>query len=182
MPEILGDFRRVLIGGRRRLVLRQDIDDRLVAAVGDADMQPAADHPLRHVPPALPARPDPDEIDRAVADIVVGIAAEIFRGEFPVARDQPFLNPAQHLGLALAPVPAVEDQIQKRRELAEIFAGRAARRDPRSPRSSPCSCTIARPRRGPIATGRAVSDRPRGNRGRRRAGRWSNSSSRDRGR
>ena len=133
MPEILGDLRRVLIGRRRRLVLRQDVDDRLVAAVGNADMQPAADHPLRHVAAALAARPDPDQVDRAVADVVVGVAAEVFRREFPVARNQPFLHAAQHLGLALPAVPAVEDQIEKGRELAEIFEKRRRRRVPRGP-------------------------------------------------
>ena len=111
----------MLVGRRRRLVLRQHIDDRLVAAVGECDMQLAADQPLRHVAAAAAAGADAGEIDRAVADIVIAVAAEILRREFPVARDQPFLDAAEHLGLALAAVPAVEDQIEKAREIAEIF-------------------------------------------------------------
>src|SRR5207244_6965167 len=64
---------------------------------------------------------DAGEVDRAVADIMVGVAAEILGREFPVARDQPLLDAAEHLGLALAPIPAVELQIEKARRIAEIF-------------------------------------------------------------
>ena len=92
-----------------------------MAAVGNADVQFTADRQLCRVAPAGAARADAGQIDRAVADIVIAVAAEILRRELPVARDQPFLDAAEHLGLALAAVPPVEDQVEKGRELAEIF-------------------------------------------------------------
>ena len=76
---------------------------------------------LAHVAAAGARRPDAGQIDRAVADIVIGVAAEILGREFPVARHQPFLDAAQHFGLALAAVPAVELQVEVAGEVAEIF-------------------------------------------------------------
>ena len=92
-----------------------------MAAVGDADMQLAADVALAEIAAAPARRADAGEIDRAVADIVIGVAAEILGREFPVARHAPFLHAAQQFGLRLAPVPAVELQIEKPRERPEIF-------------------------------------------------------------
>ncbi len=111
----------MLVGRRWRPVLRQYIDDRLMAAIGQADMQFATERQLAHVAAAGAGGADTGEIDRAVADVVVAVAAEILGWELPVARDQPFLDAAQHLGLTLAAVPAVEDQIEIAGETAEIF-------------------------------------------------------------
>src|SRR6516162_2180763 len=56
-----------------------------------------------------------------MADIVVAVAAEVFRREFPIARDPPLLDAAQYLGAAFAAVPAVQGQIEIANKLAEIF-------------------------------------------------------------
>src|SRR6202043_1373756 len=124
MPEIILHHRGVLIGGRGRFVLRQQIDAGLMAPLGEADLQAASEQALPHVAAAAAARADPDQIDRAVADVVVAVAAEILGREFPVARDQPFLNPAEQLAAALAAVPAVERQVEIAPEIAEIFEKR----------------------------------------------------------
>src|SRR6476646_10735462 len=92
-----------------------------MAAMGQADMQFAPGEQFAHVAPATTRRPDAGEVDRAVADIVISVAAEILGREFPVARDQPLLHAAEYLGLALAPVPAIELQIEKACRFAEIF-------------------------------------------------------------
>src|SRR5207244_4247980 len=112
MAEIFGNDRRMLVGRQRRSILRQYIDDRLMAAVGNADMQFAADRQFGGVAPARAARADAGEIDGAVANVVIAVAAEILGRELPVARDQPFLNSTQHLGLTLAPIPTVEQEVE----------------------------------------------------------------------
>src|SRR5947209_15454940 len=55
----------------------------------------AAGQQLAHVAPTTARRPDAGEIDRAVADIVISVAAEILGRKFPVARDQPLLHAAE---------------------------------------------------------------------------------------
>src|SRR5271169_5573409 len=52
---------------------------------------------------------------------VVAVAAEVFGGEFPVARHDPFVHAANELDAALA---TVEERIQVPGHLAEIFAQR----------------------------------------------------------
>src|SRR5207302_2315088 len=96
-------------------------------------MQVEAGQQLAHVAPSAAGRADAGEVDRAVADIVVGVAAEILGRKFPVARDQPFLHAAEYLGLALAPVPTIELQIEKACCFAEIFEKGRRRRIPRRP-------------------------------------------------
>jgi hypothetical protein len=71
-----------------------------------------------------------------VADIVIAVAAEILRREFPIARDQPFLHAAEDLAAALAAVPAVERQIEIAAEIAEIVEERRRRRVPTRPHRS----------------------------------------------
>src|SRR5439155_25625586 len=61
------------------------------------------------------------------------VAAEILRREFPVARDQPFLDAAQYFGAALAAVPAVEGEVEIAHEIAEIFEKGRRRRVPTGP-------------------------------------------------
>src|SRR3977135_1951624 len=107
--------------------------DRLMAAVGQADMQFAPGEQLAHVAPAAAGGADAGEVDRAVADVVIGVAAEILRRAFPVAGNEPFLHAAEHLGLTLASVPAVELQIEKAAGRAEIFEKRWRRRIPGRP-------------------------------------------------
>ncbi len=99
-------------------------------------MQFAAGQQFGHVAAAGARRPDAGEIDRAVADVVIAVAAEILGREFPIARDQPFLDAAQHLGLALAPVAAVEDQVEIAGEAAEIFGERRRGRVPGGPHAA----------------------------------------------
>src|SRR5215813_8006803 len=133
MAEIVGNDRRMLVGRRRRPILRQYIDDGLMAAVGYADMQLAADRQLGRVAPSGAARADAGQIDRAMADIVIAVAAEILGRELPVARDQPFLNPTQHLGLTFAPVPTVDQEVEVPGKIAEIFEKGRRRRIPGRP-------------------------------------------------
>ena len=133
MREVCRDHRRVLIGRRGRLSARQHVDAGLVPAVGKAYLQPAGQHPLLQIAPAGAGGADPDQIDRAVADVVIAVAAEILGRKFPVARDQPFLHPGQHLAAALAAVPAVEREIEVRAEISEIVEERRRRRIPIRP-------------------------------------------------
>src|ERR1700730_5139178 len=121
MGEIFGDYRGVLIRRRRRPVLRKKIDAGLVAPLIKRDLQPARHQPLLHIAAPAAAGADADQIDRAMADIVVAVAAEVFRREFPVARDPPLLDAAQDLGATLAAVPAVQGQVEIADEIAEIF-------------------------------------------------------------
>src|SRR5260370_4102894 len=133
MREIFRHHRGVLIGRRHRLVLREQIDPGLVAAVIERDVQPARHQPLLQVAPPATAGPDAAPIDPAVADGAIAVAAEILRREFPIARDQPFLDAAQYFGAALAAVPAVERQIAIAGEIAEIFEEGRGRRVPAGP-------------------------------------------------
>ena len=107
-----------------------------MSALRKADLQPARHLPLARVAAAAAGRADPDQIDRAVADIVVAVAAEILGRKFPVARDQPFLHAAEHLGAAIAAVPAVEAQIEIAAEVAEIIEKRRRRGVPARPHGS----------------------------------------------
>src|SRR3984893_13005996 len=122
MGEIFGDYRGVLIGRRRRPVLGKKIDAGLMAALIKRDLQPARHQPLLRIAPPAAAGTDAEQIDRAMADIVVAVAAEILCREFPVARDPPFLDAAQYLGAILAAVPAVQGQI----EISDDVVGRFA--------------------------------------------------------
>src|SRR5438093_5064363 len=92
-----------------------------MAALIKRNLQPARQQPLLHVATAAAAGADADQIDRAVADVVVAVAAEIFCREFPIARDAPFLDAAQYLGAALAAVPAVQGQIEVAHEIPEVL-------------------------------------------------------------
>src|SRR5580704_2530085 len=104
-----------------------------MTAIRYCNMQFAAEQQFGHVAAAGAAGTDAGEIDRAVADVVIAVAAEILRRELPVARDQPFLDAAEHLGLALAPVPAIELQIEKASGIAKIFEEGRRRRIPGRP-------------------------------------------------
>jgi hypothetical protein len=136
MREITRHDRGVPIGGRRRFAFGQDIDAGLVAALRKADLQPPGHLPLARVAAAAARRADPDQIDRAVADVVIAVAAEILGREFPVARDQPFLHAADDFAAALAAVPAIERQVEIPEELAEIVEKRRRRRVPGRPHRS----------------------------------------------
>src|SRR6266851_9126372 len=68
-----------------------------------------------------------------MADIVIAVAAEVFRREFPIARDQPFLHAGQDLAAAFAAVPAIERQIEVAAEIAEIVEKRRRGRVPIRP-------------------------------------------------
>jgi len=91
-----------------------------MAALRKTDLQPAGLLALLQIAPAGARGADPDQVDRAVADVVIAVAAEIFGREFPVARDQPFLHAGQDLAAALAAVPAIEREVEIAAEIAEI--------------------------------------------------------------
>src|SRR5262249_42057143 len=99
--EVLGDERRIQIGGRRQLTGRENIVDRLMAAIGDTDVQLATGVALAQVAAAGARRPDAGQIDRAMADVVIGVAAEVLRRKLPIGRAQPLFAAAQPPG----PVP-----------------------------------------------------------------------------
>jgi hypothetical protein len=104
-----------------------------VPVLVERDLQPAGELALLRIATSGPRRPDADEIDRAVADIVIAVAAEILRRKFPIARDQPFLDAAQQFDPAVAAVPAVQNQIEVAREIAEVFGKGRSRRVPGCP-------------------------------------------------
>src|SRR5215472_5478630 len=133
MRKIIRDDRRMLIGLRRRLISRQQIDARLMPPLVKRDLQPARQQSLLHVAPPTAAGANTDEVDRAVADIVIAVAAEVLGWEFPVARDAPFLDAAQYFGAALTAAPGVECQIEIADEIAQIFEQGRGRRIPASP-------------------------------------------------
>src|SRR6185295_4746568 len=120
-PEVVGDHGALLIRGRARLPLGQDVDAALVAALRERDLQSSRYQPLLHVAPARAARTDAGEIDGAVADVVIAVAAEVLRGELPVAGDDPLLDAAEYLGATLAPVPAIEGEVEVDLEVSEVF-------------------------------------------------------------
>ena len=65
------------------------------------------------------ARADADQVDGAVARVVVGVAEEILRGELPVRREDPFVH-ADHLRAALAAVAAIQRLVEMDLRVAEI--------------------------------------------------------------
>src|SRR3989449_7268036 len=91
-------------------------------SVREADLQPAGDEPLAHVPASTPAGPDAHHVDRSVTDVVIAVAAEVLGGELPVARDEPLLDGSPSLRASGAAVPPIEQQVQIAPETAEIFA------------------------------------------------------------
>jgi hypothetical protein len=131
--EVVGHERRVLVRGRDRRVVRAQEGDHGVAEVREGHVEPARFLALRHVAPALAARPDADHVDRAVAHAVIAIAREVLRRELPVAGDQPLVNAADDLGAAFAAVPRVEQQIEVELVAAEVLEERRGRAVPRRP-------------------------------------------------
>ena len=115
------------------LVTGEQVDAGLVTAVIERDVQPAGHQPLLQVAAAAAAGADADQIDRAVTDVVVAVAAEILCREFPVARYQPFLDAAQYFGAAVAAVPAVEREVEIADKIAEIFEKGRRHRVPAGP-------------------------------------------------
>src|SRR3984893_6085761 len=111
----------MLISGRRRHLLGQQVTGSLMAALRERDVQLARQQQLRHVAAAAAGGADADQIDRAMADVVVTVPGEIFSGKFPIARNAPLLNAAQNLGAAVAAVPGVEGQVEIAHEIAQIF-------------------------------------------------------------
>src|SRR5215831_1206149 len=86
-----------------------------------------------HVAAPATAGANADQVDRAMADVVVAVAAEIFGREFPIARDQPFLDAAEYFAAAFAAVPGVKAQIEIADEITEIFEKGRRRRVPARP-------------------------------------------------
>ena len=133
MAEIFRDLRGVLICRLRLIIPRQSIGNGLMPAIGNRYMQLTRHIQLPIIPSALAARSRTDQIDRPVGDIVIRVAAEIFRRPFPVAWDNPFLHPAQQFRLAFAPIPAVQNQIEESVELPQILVKRRCRGIPIGP-------------------------------------------------
>src|SRR5438477_4628903 len=89
----------------------------------ETDLESARHLPLAHVATPTARRSDADQIDRAVADVVIAVAPEFLGRESPIAGDEPFLNAADDFAAALAAVPAVERQVEIAAEIAEILEG-----------------------------------------------------------
>src|SRR2546421_4926101 len=62
---------------------------------------------------------DANQVDRAMARIVIGVAEKILGRELPVRRENPFVD-ADHLGAALAAVAAVQRLVEMNLRVAEI--------------------------------------------------------------
>jgi len=58
-----------------------------MAALRERDVQLARQQQFRHIAAAVAGRPDADQIDRAVTDIVITVPGEILGGKFPIARN-----------------------------------------------------------------------------------------------
>jgi hypothetical protein len=86
-------------------------------------------------PPAFHARAgvraDTDKIDRAMADVVIGVAHEVLRAELPIRRHDPFLNAAEDLRTTGAPVAAIEQNVELRTRFTEVPLERRRLRIPR---------------------------------------------------
>src|SRR5262245_10197573 len=68
-----------------------------------------------------------------MADVMVAVAAKILCREFPVAGNEPLLDPTQHLGTPLTPIPGVQRQVQVAREVPQVFLQWRRRRIPGGP-------------------------------------------------
>src|SRR5919108_2745278 len=99
-----------------------------MAAFGETDLQPARHLAFLRIPAPGAAGADAYQVHRAVADVMVTVAAEVLRRELPVAGDEPFLNTTQDLSPPFAPVPGVERQVQVELEIAQVFQKRRRRR------------------------------------------------------
>ena len=119
-----GDHRRVLVGGGEGRIVRAQERDHGVSAVRKRHVEPARLIALRHVAAPLPARPDADHVHRAVAHAMVAVAGEILGRELPVAGHPPLVDPPDHLGTALPPVPRVEEEIEVELVAAEVVEER----------------------------------------------------------
>src|SRR5262249_2261435 len=132
-PEVIGHGGRILVGGLERRVVRAQKRDHRMAEGGEGDVEPARLVALARVAAALAAPPAARHGPRAVAHAVVAVAREVPRRELPVARDQPLVDAADHLGAALAPVPRVEEEIEVELVAADVVEERRCRLVPGGP-------------------------------------------------
>jgi hypothetical protein len=79
------------------------------------------------------ARTDAHQIHGPVAHVVVCIAQKIFRGEFPVAGNVPFLDSRQNFRSPFAPVAAIQEIIQMSPRISEVVEEGRRRRIPGRP-------------------------------------------------
>lgn len=63
---------------------------------------------------------DADRVHRAVADVVIEVADEVFRWELPVASDTPLLHAADELRTAVGTVAVIQGRIQVVAHVAEV--------------------------------------------------------------
>ena len=84
--------------------------------------------------------PDANQVDRAVTDVVVGVAEKIFGGEFPVTRDDPLVHTHQYLGSPFSAVATVQRQVQMRTSVAQVGHQIGGMRIPRRPHSALVGC------------------------------------------
>src|SRR5215510_128732 len=92
-----------------------------MAAFGETNLQPARHLSLLHVPASRATGANAHQVHRAVADIVVAVAAEVLRRELPVAGNEPLLDATQDLGTPFASIPGVQRQVQVELEITQIF-------------------------------------------------------------
>src|SRR5499426_429506 len=133
VPEVLLDDRRVLVARRVRDILQLEERHRTMPEVGERSAQPLGGVEFGSVAAARTARPDTREVDRAVADVVVGVPGEVLGRKFPVARHHPLLHPAQDLRAAFTPIATVQQRVQVKLHAAQIFRERRRGLVPRCP-------------------------------------------------
>src|SRR5437763_14566475 len=85
------------------------------------------------VPATTTAGANANHVDRAMADVVVGIANKILCGKLPVTRYVPLLDTSQNLRAALSAIPAVQEDVQIGLHIAEILQERRRLLVPRGP-------------------------------------------------
>ena len=111
---------RGLIGCIQRLV----VTDRSVSQVGKSYVQPRGGGLLVGVPAAAPAWTDACNVHRTVADVVIGVTGEVFRGKLPVTGHGPFLDAADDFRSAFIAVSGVQQKVQVDFHLAKVFRER----------------------------------------------------------
>src|SRR5712691_2889987 len=104
-----------------------------MAALGKTDLQPAGHQPLLHIPASAATRTNAHHVYRAVADVMVTVAAKVLRRELPIAGNEPLLDSAQHLSAPLTAIPGIQREVQVTSEIPKVFQKRRGRRIPGGP-------------------------------------------------
>ena len=114
----------VLIGGLIGCIQSLVVTDRSVSQVRESNIQPGGGSLLVGVPAAAPAWTDACNVHRTVADVVISVSGEVFRGKLPVTGHGPFLDAADDFRSAFIAVSGVQQQVQVDFHLAKVFRER----------------------------------------------------------